>query len=308
MNVENRLSPSLLAVAVLLASGSLAGCNRASSNHRSSQVVATVNDKEITVAQLNQALRAAKVEAVTPEVTKQAIDSLVAEELLVQDALRSKLDRDPGVLQAIEQSQRQVLAQAFAEKRLFARAPPTMAEIEEYYRANPILFANRKLFRFTSFSASKPDITEEIRNELNDVHSLAQVRSILDKHAIRYATQISTVSPEQIPMERLPAFAAANVGDLLVMDASQDKVMLMSVTSTEDTPIALAQATPMISEYLINTSRKEALAAYIKQSRAAAKIAYTRDGGGNEPTQAVRSEVTMTRDAQPTNQGYAGLN
>jgi peptidyl-prolyl cis-trans isomerase C len=308
MCVENQARRLLWVLVVSQATVALVGCGHGSSVHQSSQVVAVVNDKEITVSQVNQALRGAKVEAVTPEVTRQAVDSLVAEELLVQDALRNKMDRDPGVVQAIEHSRRRVLAEAFAEKRLFPSAAPTNEQIEAYYRKNPALFANRKLFRFTTFSASRADMTDPIRSELNDAHSVEQVRAVLERHAISYSAQISNVSPEQIPMNRLPAFASAAVGDVLITESTGNKLSLMCLTSTEDNPVALEQATPMIREFLTNASHQEALAAYIKQSKATAKIAYTRETDRNEPVGEVPAAPPVTQDARLSAKGYAGLN
>jgi peptidyl-prolyl cis-trans isomerase C len=106
----------------------LSGCHMDHGATKSSQVVATVNNHEITTSQLNQALEAAGVDQVTPAEEKEAIDSLVAEELLVQDALKSKLDRQPAVVLAMERARRQVLAQAYAERSLYS---PTALEIEE---------------------------------------------------------------------------------------------------------------------------------------------------------------------------------
>src|SRR5689334_8138215 len=95
----------------------LTACSRHAQTN--SQVVATVDDREITVSQLNQALAGVNPDALTPALTRQAIDSLVSEELLVRDALQNRLDRDPATVAAIERARRQILAQAYAERVLY---------------------------------------------------------------------------------------------------------------------------------------------------------------------------------------------
>jgi len=104
---------------------------------RASQVVATVNGREITVMQLNQALQSAGVRDVNAETRKRALDSLTAEELLVQAALDRKIDRDASFVQALERSKRQLLAQFYAERAIYPKTVVTTAEISDYYNRVP---------------------------------------------------------------------------------------------------------------------------------------------------------------------------
>jgi peptidyl-prolyl cis-trans isomerase C len=261
-------------MAVVLAA-LLAGCGAGSK--KSTQVVATVNDEEITINQLDLALQQAKVESASADLAKQAMESLVNEELLVQEAVKNKLDREPAVVQAIEQARRKVLAQYFAERKVFARTPPSDTQVRDYYTKNPLLFENRKLYRFTAFSTAKSDITAALRTELDQAHSVDKVRASLEKHGIRYTTQIATIAPEQVLSDRLKDFADASVGDLLMWGTPEGGELLMSVTAIEESPVSLAQATPMIRQYLVNASRKAALEAYLAQTKATARIAYVRD-------------------------------
>jgi EpsD family peptidyl-prolyl cis-trans isomerase len=289
----------------------LVACGTGGGSHKTSQVVATVNDKEITVSQLDLALQSASVETLTQDVAKQAVDSLVDEELLVQQAVKDKLDREPAVMQALEHARRKVLAQSFAERRVFARAQPTDVEVGDYYRKNPLLFENRKLYRFMAFSTDKTDLTPAVRKDLDETHSVEMVRAALEKHAIRYTTQVATIAPEQVLSDRLPDFAEANVGDLLMWDKPEGKQLLMSLTAVEDSPVSLAQASPMIRQYLINASRKEALDDYLKRTRATARIAYLKDMGAPAevaPAVDAGAENAPTEREKVIKDGIAGLN
>ena len=82
----------------------LLSCGSGSAN-RGSQVIATVNEREITVVQLNRALERAGVRDITPATRRRAIDALTTEELLVQAALHNNIDRDANFVQALEQAQ-----------------------------------------------------------------------------------------------------------------------------------------------------------------------------------------------------------
>lgn len=257
----------------------LAGCgmHHTANTSDGSQVVVKVNDKEITINQVNTALDSVDAPTITPEVTRTTVDRLVNEELLVQAALKNRLDRDPGVVQAMESARRQVLAQSFASRSVFARVTPSQAQEEDYYRTNPALFEERKLFQLTAFTVEKSDLTDKVRAALDEAHGVDQVRAILDKHQIRYATQITSLVPEQLPPERLPLFAQAKVGDLLVTDEDPGQQRLMCITGAVDSPVSLEHARPLIRRYLVYKGREAAMDRFLKQTKATAKITYLRD-------------------------------
>ncbi|MET0497399.1 MAG: EpsD family peptidyl-prolyl cis-trans isomerase [Steroidobacteraceae bacterium] len=289
----------------------LTGCSAKGTHGKNSQVVATVNDKEITATQLNRVLQSSGVSQVTPEVTRRALESLTSEELLVQAALEGKIDRDPAFVLAMEQSRRQLLAQFFAEKTVYPKATISADEVAKYYAAQPLLFANRKKFRLTTFVADKQDMTAAVNAEIEGVDSVEDVRTILDGHAIKYVTQMASVAPEQLPLAQLPAFQAAKVGDLFVSEQPSGKVTLMSVTAVEeDVPLTLERAKPLIETYLANARNKQAIEDYLQQSRAVAKITYvlneTHAPAGAATPAALADSSAVTPDA--FKKGAAGLN
>ena len=101
------------------------------------QVAAKVNKDEITVPQLNNAM--AQFRNLTPEqqkaATKQVLERMVDQELLVQKAIERKLDRDPRVMQAIEASRRQILSQAYLDQLSAQVQRPSADEVTKIYRA-----------------------------------------------------------------------------------------------------------------------------------------------------------------------------
>jgi EpsD family peptidyl-prolyl cis-trans isomerase len=287
----------------------LAGCGmHHSPGSGGSQVVVKVNDKEITINQVNVALDSIEAEQITPELTRAAVDRLVNEELLLQAALKNNLDRDPTVVQNMESARRQVLAQSFAARSVFAKMPPTTSEESDYYKHNPVLFEERKIFQLTAFAVKDADLTDKVRTALEGAHGVEQVRDALDKHQIRYSTQIMSVVPEQLPIERLPLFAQAGVGDLLITDEPGGEHLLMSVTSTQDSPISFEHARPLIRRYLINKQHEAAIEAYLRQTKATAKITYTRSVGAPGTALSggpLTNDRVATTSAEPDSAGAA---
>jgi len=251
----------------------LSGCGKAARNHHS-QIVARVNDQEITVLQLNQALRESDAAGSSPTAAKAAVESMVDEELLVQQAAKAKLDRDPNVVQAIEHARRRILAQAFADRTLYPKTPVPLAEIESYYRENPALFENRRAFRFSTFTLQNGDLTRQLSAELSNAHSADEVRTILDRHEIKFETQQVNAVAEDLPMERLAQFAKAEPGDLLTVGEQGGRTMLLSLVSIEERPLSFDNAKPLIERYLTTVRNARATDAYLAHAKETAKISY----------------------------------
>jgi EpsD family peptidyl-prolyl cis-trans isomerase len=267
--IRRRLVPQVLAAAAVAL---LAGCGgRASDQH--SQVVATVNDHELTVLQLSQALQAAGAED-NPQATRKALASLVNEELLVQQATKDQLDRDPVVVQAMEQARRHLLAQAYAERKVYPKTTVSLDEMEEYYRAHPALFAQRRLYRLTVFAVHDSDMSNLLAADLEKARSEDDVRAALQRHEIKFETQPVSSSAEELPLDRVDEFAKARVGDLLIGGQADGKTLLMSVVAIEERPLSFEHARTMITQYLTTVRNAQAADTYLKKLKETAKIAY----------------------------------
>src|SRR5436190_22714847 len=94
----------LLITVSVICGGCGKGDKKADEKKAPSQVAAKVNATEITVSQINNVL--SRTPNVTPEVANQAkreiLNKLVDQELAKEQAIASKLDRSPNVVQAME--------------------------------------------------------------------------------------------------------------------------------------------------------------------------------------------------------------
>jgi peptidyl-prolyl cis-trans isomerase C len=273
ISASSRFTGGCLLLCASIALVTLSGCGKASAPG-STQVVARVNDKEITISQLNETLQSTTTGPVTPEVTRQAITKLVNEELLVQDALKDKLDRDPHTVQAFEHARRQILAQLYAQRMLFPRTPVALSEEEAYYKANPGLFERRRLYHLTVFTIQSADLNESLGHELDNAHSSEGVRDILEKREIRFETQQLNSTAEELPMDKLAQFTRADPGDLLEAREKNGTILLVSVGAVEDKPLSFERAKPIIERYLTNTRNNQAIEDHLKRAKATTKISY----------------------------------
>jgi EpsD family peptidyl-prolyl cis-trans isomerase len=254
-----------------LAAAALAACSSKDTADKS-QVVARVNDSEITISQLRSALAAKGDAQASPEAAKAALDGLVNEQLLVDAALAQKLDRDPAVVQALEAARRQMLARAYLERVVFPKQEIGAADQTAYYKAHPALFAQRRIYQLAAFTVAAGELTADVLGALDSATTPETVASVLAARHVTAEAQTLTRAAEQLPLEQLPRFAAADVGDVVIQPASGGRTTLMLVTGTQASPLGFDAAQPIIEQYLTNVRNAEALDAHLKQQRAAAQI------------------------------------
>jgi EpsD family peptidyl-prolyl cis-trans isomerase len=259
-------------------------------------VAAKVNKDEITVQQLDlamQRLGSNVPEAQVKRVQKQVLDRLVDQQLLVQQAIEQKLDRDPQVVQSIEAARLQILAQAYVQKVAGPAKKAGADTVHGFYDEHPELFKERRLYRFAQVAiAAPPDRQPAVRAKLEELERAANKGKILPQLAawlkaqnLQFRANQVTQAPEQLPMEVLPRYAKLNVGDLIVQPGAQG-MLVAQLIATQAAPMSEEQATPVIEQYLQNRERLKLSEDEMKRLRAAAKIEYVGEFKGLAEEQA----------------------
>ena len=264
-------------IGVLLASAVVfAGCGE-SKDKAASQTAAKVNGDEVTVHQINAELQRAAAGNIpqganTEAASKRILEGLIDQTLLVQQAKESKLDRDPQVLQVMESSRRQILAQAYIDRQA-AASPPTPDEIKDFYTKNPNLFERRRVYAFREFLFERAKFSDDIRNQLNGAKSPADIAKVLNAAGIRYRETNSTRPAEALPIEALPRIAQLAKGDSLAF-TDQNLANVLMLLDYAEQPVPLERATPLIQQYLVNNKKRELAQAKTKELREKGKIEY----------------------------------
>lgn len=123
----------------------LAGCDKKPEG----QVIATVNGEEITqrelVAEVNAAGGGANVsEQQMKAAQPMLVQGMVDRKLLVQEAKRSNLDKNPQFLALRQRTEDVLLAQMLAQSWSTRNQKPTPAAIQAFIGENPLMFGERK--------------------------------------------------------------------------------------------------------------------------------------------------------------------
>jgi EpsD family peptidyl-prolyl cis-trans isomerase len=287
-----RALPALAALIVLSA------CGGGDSGKSSTQVAVKVNKDEITVLQVNEQLGRLPA-GVGPEQTEAAtrriLGSLVNQQLLVQQAIEHKLDRDPQVLGALEAARLSILARAYTERVITPQAKPTEQEVRKYYADNPALFAERKVYRLQELSIeATPDQAKAIEAAASDSKSLKQLADYLHKQKISFSADSGVRTAEQLPLSQIARIAQMKPGMVLAFSTGPNRESAVEVLASQVQPVDDKKAAPVIEQFLSNHKRDELAVAEIKRLRDASKIEYQ-----GEFTKYAAEPAPQQADAKP---------
>lgn len=316
MNKLKTISAIVLSTLVLGACG-----DRPPEKKAASQVAAKVNDGEISVHQINFVLqRTPNIPAAKAEAAKrQVLESLIDQELAVQQAMEAKLERTPNVMQAIESARREILARAFIEQKVAKQAKPSADEVRKFYNDHPELFANRKIYRIEEVAfAATPEIIAGIKAQLGTGKaSVAEVVGGLKAKGVEVTGGVSVKAAEQLALELLPRLAQAKDGQVQMIE-NQGRVAFITVLASKSEPMDEIKAQPFIENFINNKQKSEAARSTMKELREKAKIEYVGEFVAPAPAVAAApaaapapAEAPQKAAANPTeaavNKGIAGL-
>jgi len=263
--------PAILIAVVLM----LSACSGQTTEQQPSQVVARVNKVEITLLQFNNALRTMGVAVPSESVQREATSKLIDREIAVQAATKAGMDKYPEVLLRIEEARRDVLARAFVERTAARAKPPTAEEAERFYKVNPALFSERRIYRLreAAFSIELEQL-DEIKDLLSETSSLNEVSHWSRAQTIPFNEQIVIRSAEQLPMETLPRFQQAKTGDTLIFESPQG-LLVYEVLDAQPAPITLEAARPVVLDHLTRQVGISEVESRIRTLRSMAVISYS---------------------------------
>ena len=263
------------ALCVLATTLLFAGCGE-KKDAAAQQAAAKVNKQDITLQQLNFALQQQR--GLRPEQTeaasRQILERMIEQELMVQKADDLKLDRDVKVTQQLDAARREVLARAYVEKVGEAAIKPSSDEIKKYYTDKPALFSERRIYNLQEIVIeARPEQVEPLRAQLSAARNVNEFLEGMKSAGIRYNANQAVRAAEQLPLANLEAFARMKDGQaVFTPQANGAQVLVLAGSRVQ--PASEEQARPAIESFLLSERRRKLIEDDVKAMRANAKITY----------------------------------
>lgn len=274
------------------------GCNK--KDKAATQTVAIVDGEEISVHQINAVLT--KVNGVSPDslpkVKREILEGLVEQQLAINLATSTKLDRSPEVVSAIENAKREIIARAALEQIRSAQPKPTDDEAKTYFNTHPELFSQRRVFNLQEIALDKatPNLAE-VRSKVATAKSMEEVADWLTQQSIGYKPSAGARAAEQIPLEVLPKLHQFKDGQIGLIEGNEAH-FIVRVAASKSMPITEAQAQPRIKVFLANQRGAEAIKREKDAMKAKAKIEYLGEFAGGEAAFKAQAEAKAKAAAE----------
>ncbi len=261
----------------------LAACSRHGAPE--ARLAARVNGSEITVQQVAVPEPSASAGASRrgAAIDVQALDQVIDRELLVQQALKEKLDADPQVARALDEARRQVLAQAWLDHaaRKAGLGAKGAKDVRAFYAETPALVAPRRIYRFRELGVAGGEgaaqLSEQVRAEVTGARDLDEVAGWLRWRNLDVSPVTGATQPaEQLPLSYLPQLARMRPGDIAVFPTATG-ASVVQLLQAQDAPLTEQEAAPLIEKFLAGRRKLEVAAAEAKRLRATARIEYVGD-------------------------------
>ncbi len=308
-HLQRKLGSAALAVTMAVA---LVACGKGES--KSGQALVKVGKEEVTALQLNEELQRVNVPvAQQAQARKQVLESLVDRQIVLNQAMEEKVDRDPKVVQSIERAKALIIAQAYMQNKTGTRAKPTRDEIAQYFDKNPALFAQRKTMELRQLNLATTDLSDNLKKEIDSAKSIDDVAAFMERNNIKFARQQISRSTADLAPALSEKIVNLPKGQLFIVREG-DRSTLMTVADIKDTPVTLQASEAQIAQFLTNARIKEAATAELARLRAATKIEYQNkaDEPGAAPAAPVAGApaapaTAADKEADVHARGVAGL-
>ncbi len=272
----------------------LAGCSSESATNAPTQAAARVNGEEISIHQLNDHLRSAAPRLAQMDEEKkralghEALDQLIDQALLAQQAHKIELERDPKVMRALEMAKRQVLAAAYLEKMGRAKAQVSGEQIKQFYFQHPELFSQRKLFTYRELQFQTPELgMDAVKQAIARADNIDQFEDWLVEHQVEFDARDVSLAAEQVPLERIKQLSQIAAGEVGFF-RSGDQVLIVFMEKVIQQPMNLEMATPAIHSYLAVQSSQADRDVELERLRASAEIQYLGEFASLQSEQSVK--------------------
>jgi EpsD family peptidyl-prolyl cis-trans isomerase len=244
------------------------------SSAEASQIVAQVNDSEISIHQVQAMMQ------MQPGLTGQlgeaaagrVLDSLIEQELAAQAARKAGLDSTPRVLQSMELAKREVLARAYQDQLADKATLPDSTAIDQYYDDHPELFAQRRQYTLQEMQVkATPEQAKALQAKAEGVGTVDAINAMVIESGLPHGSRTSMQWAENLPSDILKKMVFLKVGQSIGF-IRPDGLVILTVLHTDDAPVIRGVAQKTIQTVLMANKRKELVKAGMDALRQGAKI------------------------------------
>ena len=199
-----------------------------------------------------------------PEVDALLASSPQAVAALAARAREQRLERTPGVVQALESANAEVLARAYLQLVARRQPRPDAADVRRYYAEHPELFAQRRVFsleqiEITCDAVRQPEVAGVLRDQAANGATTDAIAESLRARDVQHAVTRGARAAEHVPLDLLPRLQAMKPGELQLVEGGSETLFVVRLLAAKPAPLDEAAAAPLIERFLLKRRWREAI-------------------------------------------------
>lgn len=238
------------------------------------QTVAVVNGDEITTAELNAELAAAKLPPGIDgaQARSQVLQAMINRDLLAQDARKEGIDKSPEFLQRQRELTDNLLIAMLADREGGSAQLPSDAEVAQFETSHPQMFAQREIWSLDQLRYKQPP-AGPISDQIAKTKSLDELAKVLSDNKI-----VATPAKRQIDSSAVPDDMYAKItklapGEPFIVPVGSEAVA-SAITARQPAPVSSDDAKPAAVAALRKQQTQKLLENRLQELRRSAKIDY----------------------------------
>ena len=251
------------------------------------QVVAKLNSREITIADLRSEMARLGMSPGDPAAEPAALQSIISRALLADAAREKNFHRQPEALRQMARAKEQALADMYLAT---ASQPPepTRIEIEDYIADNPEIFGKRRIYTFSVLTMPTAVFDEEdLTVHFDTTEDFAELERILDEQRVEYAVTPAVQPAEAFPKPIRKQLAEYSARDNIVI-RGDNQAQIMKIMAIKEAPVGSDNA-PAIARNVIMAEKAETRASRLLENlKKEASLAYYRETAAPPPVEGER--------------------
>lgn len=273
-------------VALLAVAG---GCSRGKeSADDGGAVFATVNGTRLTESGLRDLVPSDFYDKLTMQHKKEIVNEWVNSELLYKEAMRMKLDNDPGIQKILENAKRTLLINELLERTFSTIEPPKDDELRKFYGTHQQYFTTQdRQFRVRYARLDSKNDADDFRRRVKSRGGFSELAKERSKDSsAKSGGDLGVIDAESVPPDLWQAieetyrrYGLVKVSDVFQVESGWGCLIVDEVFEPGRSASFEGARNKVLDMYMAE-SRDKAKAELLEKLSSGAKITYDYEKGG----------------------------